>query len=353
MKIAVITDTHWGARNDNGALMHQMTKFYQQTFFPTLEQRSIDTVLHLGDLVDRRKYINFVTAQTMDRVLFEPLRQRNITMHLILGNHDTYYKNTNETNGPAQLYKRNDNLHLYENLPAELDFDGCSVLMVPWINKQNQDAIFEALKDTRSQIVMGHFEIQGYEMMRGRLCEHGLDRNLFEKFDSVYSGHFHHPSAHGNVTYLGAPYEMDWSDYGGHRGFHIFDTETRQMEFVANPFSCFHKFDYADEDLTVDDIEAIDVSHLENTFIKVIVKERTQPYLFDMWLDKLTSSGASDVKVIEDHTTLEEFDDDDFIDEAQDTLTLMSVFIDRIGTSHDKDKVDQYLRELYQEAISI
>ena len=66
MKIALITDTHWGARNDNVIFSNYFRKFYDNIFFPLLEERNIKTLLHLGDVVDRRKYIN--SARSLDRI---------------------------------------------------------------------------------------------------------------------------------------------------------------------------------------------------------------------------------------------------------------------------------------------
>ena len=355
-KVAIITDTHWGARNDNKAFLDYFIKFYNEVFFPTLEERGIDTVLHLGDLTDRRKYINFVTAKGLEEHFMKPLNEQNIKLYVVAGNHDTFYKNTNEINSLRQLYgtSKYDNINIIWEDAMELKWDdGCEVMLVPWICSENNDRIFNSLKDTSSQIVMGHFEIQGYEMMKGQICDHGLDKKIFNKFDSVYSGHFHHPSSNGNITYLGAPYEMNWSDYDGKRGFHIFDTETREMEFIQNPFRMFHKISYDDSDMTIEDVANLDTSNLTNTFIKVIVKNKENPYIFDLFLDRLTTSGASDIKVVEDHMNFDSIDEKELVDEAQDTMTILTQYIQNIEFKGDKKKVESVLRELYNEAISL
>ena len=58
MKIALITDTHFGARNDSLLFLDFFRKFYENIFFPTLKERGIKEIIHLGDVVDRRKFIN-------------------------------------------------------------------------------------------------------------------------------------------------------------------------------------------------------------------------------------------------------------------------------------------------------
>jgi len=355
MKVAIINDTHWGARNDNAAFTEYFRKFYDEVFFPYLIENDIKTVLHLGDLIDRRKFINFVTAKAMTDYMIQPLFDNGIEMHLVLGNHDTYYKNTNSLNGVTQIYGNStyDNLYIYENDPVELQLGSTKILMVPWIAKDNYEVCVEAISNTDAQICMGHFEIQGFEMMRGQLCDHGFDKKEFTKFDAVYSGHFHHPSEYDNIKYLGAPYEMNWSDYDGKRGFHILDTETRELEFIPNPYKMFHKVFYDDTDATVEDIAELETEQLTNTHVKVIIKAKNNPYIFDLFLDRIQSAAPADVKVVEDHMNLDVVDEDELIDEAQDTHTILNQYIDNLETGVDKSKLKKAISDLYSEAMSI
>jgi DNA repair exonuclease SbcCD nuclease subunit len=211
----------------------------------------------------------------------------------------------------------------------------------------------DAFKNTKAEILMGHFEIAGYEMMRGQLCDHGMDRSTFKKFDAVYSGHFHHPSTHGNISYLGAQYEMTWTDYDQKRGFSVFDTQTRSMTYVENPYKMFHKIVYDDTDMTIEDISHLDAKHLTNTFIKVIVTTKSNPYIFDLFLDRLQAASPCDIKVVEDHMNLDVVDESELVDEAQDTLTILKSYVQNLEFNGDKTKVERVLDELYKEAINL
>jgi len=355
MKIAIVTDTHFGVRNDNRILADHINSFFDVQFFPYLDLHRIDTVIHLGDVCDRRKYINFVTSAALEKHFVKPLADRNIRCDLIIGNHDCYFKNTNEINSMRQLYEHsNYNLNVYWDKPVELTYDGLKVMLVPWICDDNQDVCVKAMENTDAQILMGHFEIQGFEMYRGTINHHGMDKNIFSKFDVVLSGHFHHKSSHGNIHYLGTPYQMTWSDYNDPRGFHVLDTETRELEFIPNPRWIFHKLWYDDTKMFINDISELKFEkELTNSYVKVIVKNKTNPYLFDLWMTKLQEMGCADIKSVEDHMNLDIVDEDNLIDEAEDTLTILSKYVDSLDIRSHKSRVDNIVKSLYQEAMSL
>lgn len=355
MKIALITDTHYGVRNDSKVFAEFQNKFFNTVFLPYLKEHNIKNVLHLGDLMDRRKYVNYVTLKNVRDNFIQPLLNEDISIDVIVGNHDTYYKNTNNVNSLNELFAGMAPmaLRIYWDKPVELEFDDCKILFCPWICEDNYEESMKMVESTNARVLMGHFEIEGFEMYRGSVCEHGQKADLFSKFDLVCSGHFHHKSTHKNISYLGSPYEMTWSDYGDERGFHIFDTETREIEFVANPYAIFHKIKYSDEDMTIEDIANLNTSELTGTYIKVIVHNKTNPYLFDLFVDRLQQAGASDIKVIDDHLNLELTEDESLVDEAQDTMTILTKYIDTIEFRGDRKRVEYFLRELYQEAINL
>lgn len=353
MKIAIITDTHAGVRGDNTIFLDNQELFYNDVFFPELEKQGIDTVLHLGDVFDRRRFINFVTLKRVREMFFDPLQKNGVNVHVVAGNHDVVFKNTNATNSLSLLMKEYDNWNVYWNEPKEMTFGSCNILLSPWITKDNYKISMEMFEKTKSSMLMGHFQFQGFEMMRGSISEHGLDKSNFSKFDSIYSGHFHHPSENGNVKYLGAPFEMDWSDYEGKRGFHVFDTETRNLSFIENPHRLHYKIEYDDIDLSVEEVLDIDASQLKNTFVKLIVKNKSNQYIFDLLTEKISDAGCADLKTIEDSLNIENFNEDELIDETKDTKNILHSYIDGIETKIDKRQVKSIIDELYAEAITL
>lgn len=351
MKIALITDTHFGARNDNVAFLDYYEKFYGKIFFPYLKENNIDTILHLGDIVDRRKYISYVTLRRMKEMFIDVCSENNIDLHVIIGNHDVPYKNTNEVNSMNELFDKS-NVKYYSE-PKTVEFDGQPLMIMPWINNQNYDVAIEAMNNTPAQIMFGHLEVAGAMMDRGNVNEHGMAVEVFKKFETVYSGHFHHKSKIGNVQYLGCPYELTWIDYQDPKGFHIYDTETRELEFVRNPYSMFHKLFYNDDGKTVEEILDMDFAMYENTFVKVIKQNCDNPYWFDLFMDKLYKSNPIQIQIVDDNLNLHLEDDDEIMDEAEDTMTIMSKYIEQMPDNVPKKELDILMRTLYNEALTI
>jgi DNA repair exonuclease SbcCD nuclease subunit len=353
MKIAIVTDIHIGARGDSRVFHEVQRKFFQEVFFPYLDEHNITTVFDLGDTFDRRKYINYVSLQRGKEFLFDELAKRKIDFHALIGNHDTYYSNVNDVNSMNLLLQEYPTFKLYQDLGEHLTLGSTKFLMLPWISKENAEKNLEIVANSDANILMGHLEVKGFEMMKGAVCSHGLDMSVFKSFESAFSGHFHHPSRYGNVEYLGSPYEMTWSDYNGSRGFHVFDTETREIIKIENPNRVFFKIDYDDEEWTVEDVANFDVDRYKDTFVKVIVKNRTNAYLYDLFMSRLSECGAVDVKAIDDNLNLETAGVDEILDETKDTTEILHNYIDSLDTTIERQKIKTVVDELYHEALNL
>jgi len=350
MKAAIITDTHFGARNDAIVFSSYFSKFYEDIFFPYLKEHDIKSLIHMGDVFDRRKFVNYKSLYDAKHMFFDPLLENNIECHMLAGNHDTFYKTTNEVNSPSLLLKEYPNITTH-NTPKELNFCDANFVMMPWLCKDNHDYAVDLINKTKCDIMFGHLEILGFEMIPGQFSPEGLDRKLFKKFDMVFSGHFHHKSDNGTVYYIGNPYQTNWLDYKDPRGFHIFDFETRELEFIENPYEMFHKYFYNDLDWTVESVQEENFDKWENTYVKIIVENKTNPYLFDVILDKMYKSGVGDITVVESFAELD--DEETIIDEAQDTMTILSTYIEQMEAPVDKKRLDILMRNLYNESLTL
>lgn len=348
MKIAILNDTHAGVRGDMQAMSEYQGRFYNEVFFPYLDKHDIKHIIHLGDYFDRRKYVNFSSLKANKQHFIEPMLERGITMDLILGNHDVYYKSTNTVNSP-ELLLFEDGVNIIQE-PMVKEYDGFNIALVPWINNENYADSVDFLLSANASVCMGHFEIEGALMMPGAVCSHGLDISYLKRFDKVYSGHFHSKSEVKNCRYLGSQMQFTWSDYGDEKYFHIFDTETTEMSPIHNPLTMFEKVFYDDTKETFESISNQDFSKYTDKFVKVIVVNKDNPYWFDAMVDKLHKANPLHMSVVDDHKHMDLLSDEE-MEGVEDTLTILHKYVDNLDVQGDKNQLSNLVTSLYNEAL--
>ena len=343
MKIAIITDTHYGARKGSKHLHDYFEQFYNDIFFPFLEENPIDAVIHMGDVFDSRKSIDLQSLEWSKRVVFDPLKKYEV--HVITGNHDCYYKNTNYVNSPELLLTDYSNITLYSS-PQTINVGGLDILMLPWICSENYQKALDAISKTNAKVVMGHLELNGFRATRGHMMEDGMDIGLFDKFDKVFSGHFHTRSDNGKIFYLGNPYEMFWNDVNDPRGFHIFDTETLVQTPINNPYKLFYNIYYEDTNHKL-----FNATEYKSKIVKIIVRKKSNPKEFEKFVNKLYSVGVQDLKIVENFDIHE---NENFeIDEEESTISILNRYIEESEFELDKTVIKTIFQDLYRQACEV
>lgn len=348
MKILLITDQHFGVRNDNQVFIEKYQEFYSETVLPFIDKNKIEHVICLGDIFDKRKSINFLSLDAARKMWFDPLRDRGITMDTLIGNHDIYYKNTLKVNALDHLLGEYDNINVINNA-QHLEYDGLKILMLPWICDDNKKEIDNIVENTDAPVCFGHLELSGFEAVPGRIMEHGEDPTRYEKFDLVCSGHYHMKSRIGNVNYLGNPYQLYWNDYGQKRGFHVLNTNNKKLTFYTNPHHIFNKLWY--DDVSNDYTEIPDFTKLKGSYVKLIVLKRDNQLWFDRMVKALHNADVADLKIIEDISV--ELDEANESLESEDTMTILEKYVDDLEETVDKSSVVKILKTLYLEAIDL
>jgi DNA repair exonuclease SbcCD nuclease subunit len=355
MKIALITDTHYGARNDS-PVFHTYFQNSMNWFHTELELQDIRHVIHLGDLFDRRKYLSFLTAKVCRETFLEPLVERGVETHIIAGNHDHYYRDTHRVNSLVEIVgNRYPKVTVY-NEPQTISIDGTYIFLIPWINDANRQMTKNAIDMTNADIAMGHLELAGFEENKGQWSTHGEDKKAYSKFDMVFSGHYHHKSSLGNIHYLGAFLEIYWSDWNDERGFHIFDTETRKTTFHRNPFQVFKMLSYDDVKNTnmLETIKQEDFSAYKDAYVKIICSNKQNPLAFDALLEKLYKVAPADITVLEAdlNSQIKENLEAEEVDQKNDTPTILNKYIDGLTLPVDNAEMKKFMQEIYIEAVS-
>jgi DNA repair exonuclease SbcCD nuclease subunit len=345
MKVAVITDQHFGARKNSKLFHDYFLKFYNEVFFPTLEVQNITCVIDMGDTFDSRKGIDFSALSWAKKNYYDRLRKMGIKVYTVVGNHTAYYKNTNDVNAIELLLREYDNIIPVSNF-KEVKVGGLDISLIAWITEDTKTEVLKKISKSKSKVAFGHLELQGFKANHGIWMEHGMDRSVFSRYDKVFTGHYHHRSNQANVHYLGNPYEMYWNDAGDVRGFHIFDTETLEHTPVNNPFHIFHTVYYEDTPY-----QLFDATECSGKILKVVVRKKTDDIAFEKFIDKIFSANPAELKIVENFNVIENDDFEAF--ESEDTLAILSRYIEESDTQVDKSAVKNLVSLIYKEACEV
>ena len=343
MKVLLITDQHFGVRNDNLHFVEHYRKFYSKIVIPFIKASGIKEIINLGDTFDRRKYVNFMSLEAAKEMWFDPITELGCKMTALVGNHDIYYKNTLRINSPDELLGGYNIDNITE--PTTRNYDGTDILLLPWICDENYDRTLRSISESTAPVCMGHLELNGFEAHPGHVMDKGTDMSIFKNFKKVFSGHYHTKSNKDNCYYLGNPYQLYWNDYGQKRGFHVFDTETLRTTFYRNPFDTFHKLYYNNGVVLPNEEE------VRGTFVKLIVEDKGDYTKFDYFVRQLQDIGLADLKIVEDLSV--DIEGGDVVVETEDTITLLDNYIDDIDLKVDKSNVKNIMRSLYMEASEL
>lgn len=347
--VALITDTHAGVRGDSEFFINNSSLFYKNVFFKYIDDNKIKTIIHLGDLVDRRKYVNYVTLNRLKLDFLDEINRRNMEAYFIAGNHDCTYKNTNKINALREIISEKYPFNVIDLIPIQYKFDGVSIDLIPWICEDNFKETMDHIANSKAQICMGHLEIEKFPMYKGIPSEHGMSASVFEKYDMAMSGHYHTRSHAKNIWYLGSHGEFTWSDHNDPKGFHIFDTNTRELTFIENPYRVFKKIFYDDTK------ELPDISEdLSSSIIKVVISSKDDPYKFDKFIENIEKQNPIELQIVEDHLNLHLENETNIIDEAESTLDIFKKYIGKLELSPTmKEPLEKLMVDLYIEAMSL
>jgi len=348
LKVAVITDQHFGVRKGNQNLHEYFKKFYDTVFFPTLKKECIDTIIDMGDTFDTRKGIDFWSLNWAKENYYNILRDMGVTVHTIVGNHTAYYKDTNDINSVDLLLREYDNVVVYGS-PTEVKIGGLDMFFIPWINDENREETLGMINSTKSKVAFGHLEMRGFFANKTYICEHGEDKTNYKKFEKVFSGHYHHRNFQDNIYYLGNPYEIYWHDVEETRGCHIFDTETLEHTPVNNPHRLFHIISYEDTPH-----QTFNAEPYKDKIVKVVVNKKSNGSKFERFIDKLYQAGVNDLKIVENFDFNGFYQSDEFTtDESENTLSILNRYVDESECSLNTSKVKSILEKVYTSACEV
>jgi DNA repair exonuclease SbcCD nuclease subunit len=345
MKVAIITDQHFGFKKGSKLYHDYFLKFYNQVFFPYLGKNKITTILDLGDTFDSRKTIDFYSLDWAKKNYFDVIRDNKIQLYSVVGNHTAFYKNTNEINTIDLLLREYDNITVIHET-TEIKIDNLNILFIPWINSENEQITIKKINETKSKVAMGHLELNGFYSHIGHVMEDGNDSTPYDKFDRVFSGHYHTRSNNGKIFYLGNPYQMFWNDLSDIRGFHIFDTETYNLVAVNNPFDLYKIIHYDDTPYQI-----FNFSECEGKILKLLVKNKSDKNQYEKFIECILKANPADLKIVEKINSV--YLEDEFLEQTEDTFTILDKYIEELDTNLNKAKMKNLIKDIYQQACEV
>lgn len=341
MKIAIVGDTHFGARNSNLTIQYWQEKFWTDVFWPYIDKHKITTIIQTGDYFDNRKWINLQTMAFQKKMFVKNLQKRNMKCYGIIGNHDIPLRYSLENNSPSQIINHEDGIEYYDK-PTNIELDGVNFTLVPWICKENEEQCNDVIKKG-GEVLIGHFEIDGMLMHPGHTARAELKVSDFNEWKYVISGHYHSQSQRGNINYVGTPYQMNWNDAIGKNGFWILDTTDLSMDFIQNNNTFFNKIYW-------DDGTDYNIDRLNNSFVKLIVRKKSDFEMFEKFVDKINHQDPFELKIIE---SFEEYNEDNVGDMIKviATTDLIKEYIDDVATENSKEAIKKLMLEIYDDAL--
>lgn len=343
MKLAIISDTQYGSRQDYIPFLELNRKFFHEVFWPYLKQHDIKIIVHLGDLVERRRYINYLTATYLKEDFFDPLIAGGYHLHWLLGNHDIFYRETTEINAANILSPSC--IYTYDRA-TNVTFYGCNILFIPWILKENYDYTLQLIRETEAPVAFGHLELQGFQLNQYEIAKTGLSSDILDKFDLVLTGHYHHRSIKKNIYYVGSHAEFTWSDYGDKHGFHVFDTETHDVEFIENPYTIFKKIIFDGQTMPENPEE------FAGKIVKVVVQSKQNQDAYHTFMNQLEAVQPLELTTIDAYLNAN-LTDENIVSDAKDTKTIIMEYVDGVDTQVNKEKLKGFMEGLFKQAQDI
>lgn len=359
--IPIITDLHFGAKASNKQYFETNMEFYEKQFFPYLLENKIPEVICIGDVYDDRNKVDWYILQELKRRFFNWFEEHKIKLHVVVGNHDSVFRNTLSHHAFKETFNEY-TYCVYYDVITKVEIGKYTFAMVPWLCGEKQ-ATFP-----KADICIGHFEIQSFAMVKGVECKDGFETGAFKDFRLTFSGHFHIRNTYNNgkheICYIGNPYQKDWGDFNEPKGFAVLHDDFT-YEFVDNMVSPHHiklvytngnvdaiGFSFQMEGIT--DKEAVKIA--SENYVKIIIKECKEPKKLDKLHDSMLLVSKNDYKIelidaseiVEDcdYTKLEEN-----IRESAGVIDIMNSYVETVSFSDEikQPKLTACFETLYKE----
>lgn len=266
-KTLLFTDLHFMRRGFNLTKTQDLLEYMEHEILSC----EIKNLIIMGDLFDSRKFLDILIFNQVNR-FFVKLKENNISVIILTGNHDIYFKNTIKESSLDYLDLMFNNITIIKDTQF-IKFNKSNLLLVPWICS-SEDKNNPSESDIKTaDMILGHFEFNNFELLPGVMSTHGLSSSRYQGTPTL-SGHYHVRSKKGTIEYLGVCQQLNWSDFNTKKGYYILN-EDLTKDFIENKTSeKYIKIFYVSSKDNLIRVVGEDIdSFLEYTDINTLIKD--------------------------------------------------------------------------------
>lgn len=227
MKTILITDTHYGVKNNSNTWCNYQLKFIDDTIIPLIQQLSKNDdvrVIHCGDVFDSRAAYSLLIA---NRVVTKYREIASLCpIYIVAGNHDFYSPISDDYCTIPLLFRDIENIQYYIQ---NIETSNYNELFVPYYTFLDKDALKTAIQTHHPKAIYTHADLDHLPDEEYKQILQGV---------SVISGHIHTPNFKDNFFTLGSTYALTFADTNSPRGLYVVDTDDyANMKFIENTSS--------------------------------------------------------------------------------------------------------------------
>jgi DNA repair exonuclease SbcCD nuclease subunit len=363
--IATIGDLHFGNKGHSIEMFEQQMRFIELQFFPFLLEHQIKFVIQLGDTFHDRNKIDWYIQNELKKRFYQWFDDNGVELHSLVGNHDCYYKSTLKQNSLSETTKHFKNVHAYTK-PTVKTFGKYTLGFNPWIIDNKNPKLTEKV-----DILLGHFDIVGFPMMKGIYSKEGLSHLQFANYKLVLSGHYHGRTIKDNVHMVGTPFQLNWNDYNEPKGFMVLD-DNFNYEYIQNTINPqYVKLYYSNGILEQEglnmpkDISAAQsLEIVKDNYCRLFTRAVDDQMKLELYHSSLLAVSCDDYKIdiVSLQDVVEDFDSEAFdesFEEGESTIQLIMSCIEGMTFDAEIDKdllielAKTEYKDAHQEALSI
>lgn len=347
-RIWIMGDIHFGVRASSMEWFEISKSYFEDYFIPLLkrEYKEGDILLQVGDIFENRQVVNLkINSYVVN--LFERLG-KILPVIAIAGNHDIYYKRSNEITSLDSL-RFIPGVNIIKE-PTKLEMSNKSIHVMPWRHSNEQE--LETLKELGGgDYLFCHSEMQGVLLNSKVKQKDGTRVGKFKDYNRVYSGHIHYAQIQGNVHMVGNAYQMTRSDMDNSKGVYLLDLEEGEHHFYENKVTPeFRKVNI----MRILDMKLGDFKKMiKNNFVDLYIPSDIMiRYNMSRFINLIQDDARSIDPNIYDEKTFIDIDDvDEQIQNGYknfDVINLCSKWVDRMSVDEDyKEKIQNKIKALY------